>query len=200
MLAEWVVGNKSLIWNNDTALSQSGQRWSSGHTKGDNQVGKLLIIDDFADFDDFCRCHLLGEFFFRRRKKNSLAKSKISPAKTWFYVVKMYFSPAKFNFSSAKFFFRRRKKIRRADGIGIRIEKQPRGKFASSLLFCPLLIKETMCRFSCFNLTNFNSIFFNFNIFFPVIRRQRRHTCNTRRNCQPTKRQKQVFVTRFSLP
>ena len=45
-----------------------------------------------------CRCHLLGKFFSAAEKKNSLAKSKISPAKTWFYVVKI---------------------IRRADGIGI---------------------------------------------------------------------------------
>ena len=27
-------------------------------------------FDIFDDFDDFCQCHLLDEFFFRQRKKN----------------------------------------------------------------------------------------------------------------------------------
>ena len=66
----------------------------------------ILLEHIHTNADAICSAN----FFFASEKKKSLAKSKISPAKTWFYLVKMYFSPAKFNFSSAKFFFRRRKK------------------------------------------------------------------------------------------
>ena len=45
----------------------------------------FMNLDNFEEFDDLCRCHLLGEFFFRRRKKN--------------------FVDEKINFAGKKYFF-----------------------------------------------------------------------------------------------
>ena len=61
---------------------------------------------------DLCRCHLHGEFFFRRRKKYFADEKLNFAGEKLILCSKKVFSPAKFNFSSAKFFFAGKKKIR----------------------------------------------------------------------------------------